>query len=275
MKAFLWAFALTSAICARANEWHAYYRLNPNEYQTKFDSMVSQGYRVNSISGYERNNEPNYAVIFEKNPCSPAWRSHSGLTSDAYHAKFEEYLDQGYRVSQVNGYTVNGKDYYAAIWDKTSNSSAAWVSRHGMSTGWMQKYFDTYLEQGYTLTHVSGYEVGKEARYAAVWEKKNDGAKWVAAGNLTSTEYQDRFDKYVNEGYRLVDVDGYEVDGEVFYAAIWDKSASGPWVARHGMDSPSFQAEFDKYRAEGYVLKTLSGYNVGKKDWYAAIWVKP
>lgn len=271
MKFHLWAVALASALCVQANEWHAYYRLDSKAYQTKFDEMVSQGFRLNSVSGYEYNKEPNFAVIFEKRP-SPAWKSHHGMTSDQYHQNFEDYLKQGYRVVQVNGYTVGGKDRYTAIWEK--DSSLPWISRHGMNKEWMQKYFDKYLEEGYRMTHVSGYEVDNESRYAAVWEKRNDSPAWVSAGELNSTEYQATFDKHVKDGYRLVDVDGYQVGDEVLYAAIWDKSASGAWVARHGVESSKFQAEFNKYRDEGYVLRTFSAYNDGTADRYAAIWVK-
>ena len=89
--------------------------------------------------------------------------------------KFEKYLQQGYHVVQVNGYTVNGKDYYAAIWDKSP--VGPWASRHGMSSDGMQKVFDAYLEEGYRMTHVSGYEVEHEARFAAVWEKGDNKLK--------------------------------------------------------------------------------------------------
>jgi hypothetical protein len=139
----------------------------------------------------------------------------------------------------------------------------------------MQKYFDEYLKQGYKLTHISGYELKGEERFAAIWEKKNDHVAWKSYANMTSAEYQSRFDKYVKDGYRLTDVDGYQVDDHVYYAAIWDKSASGAWVARHGLDSPSFQAAFDKYKKEGYVLRAFSGYNSGKEDRYAGLWIKP
>lgn len=266
------ALTLASAVCAYASSWHAYYGLSTQAYQAKFDEMVEQGYRLNSVDGYEKNNEPAFAVIFQKRPTT-AWWSHSGMTSEQYHQKFEKYLQQGYHVVQVNGYTVNGKDYYAAIWDKSPVGS--WASRHGMSSDGMQKVFDAYLEEGYRMTHVSGYEAEHEARFAAVWEKGDNKTEWVSRGNLTSSEYQATFDTYSKKGFRLVDVSGYQVDGEVYYSAIFDKSPSGAWVARHGLDSPAFQKEFDKYKGQGYVLRTFSAYNDGDEPRFAGIWEKP
>jgi Bacterial tandem repeat domain 1 len=55
-------------------------------------------------------------------------------------------------------------------------------------------------------------------------------------------------------------VSGYGVNGKDYYAAIWDKSSSPAWVARHGMTSAQYQAEFDKYVGQGYRLVQVSGY---------------
>ncbi len=110
-------------------------------------------------------------------------------------------------------------------------------------------------------------------KYAAIWSKSSSTA-WVARHGMTSAQYQSEFDKYVAQGYRLIEVSGYGVNGKDRYAAIWDKSPSTAWVARHGMTSAQYQAEFDKYVAQGYRLVQVSGYGVNGQDYYAAIWDK-
>ncbi|KAL2817175.1 hypothetical protein BJX63DRAFT_419731 [Aspergillus granulosus] len=272
MKFLLLILPLVFALCAKAAEWHAHYRMTSDEYQSTADYYIGLGYRIKSVSGYERDEEDNYAAIFEKNN-GVAWVSHHRMTSSSYQAKFDKYVADGYRLRQVNGYTVNGNVYFAAIWDKSP--SGAWVARHNMNAEYLQKYTDTYIAQGYKVIHISAYEVNGEARFAALWEKVDDGNGWWSWAAMTSSEYQKKFDAYLEDGYRLIDVNGYAVGNKVYYAAIWDTSASGAWVARHGMDSPTFQSQFDKYKAAGYVLQALSGYNTGTSDRYAALWVKP
>jgi Bacterial tandem repeat domain 1 len=66
----------------------------------------------------------------------------------------------------------------------------------------------------------------------------------------------------VGQGYRLVNVSGYAVNGEDRYAAIWEKSNSPAWQARHGMTSSQYQATFDKLVGQGYRLVNVSGYSV-------------
>ena len=43
------------------------------------------------------------------------WVAHHGLTSEAFQQRFDEYADQGYRLTHVSGYSVGGEDHYAAI----------------------------------------------------------------------------------------------------------------------------------------------------------------
>jgi hypothetical protein len=57
--------------------------------------------------------------------------------------------------------------------------------------------------------------------------------------------------------------------------ALWEQlSVSRQYVARHGLTSAQYQAEFDANLAAGYQLDTISGCWDG--GWiYAAIWSKP
>lgn len=170
----------------------------------------------------------------------------------------------------VNGYTVNGVDNYVAIWDKSP--SGVWVAKHGMSSSDYQTNFDSFVRQGYRLKHVSGYAVGAEARYAAIWEKTTDGTPWIAHHGMTSAEYQTQFDNLSKSGYRLVLVNGYQVGNSDYYAAIWEQKSGPALYARHGMTSAEYQREFNNSYYQGYMLKVISGYDQGQSDRYAAIW---
>jgi cytochrome c biogenesis factor len=236
--------------------WVARHGMTSAQYQAEFDKYVAQGYRLVQVSGYGIGSQDYYAAIWDKSP-STAWVARHGMTSAQYQAEFDKYVAQGYRLAQVSGYGVGGKDYYAAIWDKSP--STAWVARHGMTSAQYQAEFDKYVAQGYRLVQVSGYGVGGQDYYAAIWDKSPSTA-WVARHGMTSAQYQAEFDKYVAQGYYLDQVSGYRVSGKDYYAAIWNKARSTAWVARHGMTSAQYQAEFDKYVAQGYRLVQVSGY---------------
>jgi CubicO group peptidase (beta-lactamase class C family) len=97
---------------------------------------------------------------------------------------------------------------------------------------------------------------------------------WQARHGLTSSQYQATFSQLTSQGYRLVQVDGYDVSNQSRYAAIWEKKIGPAWVARHGMTSTQYQSEFNKYVGQGYRLVLVDGHTVGGQDRYAAIWEK-
>ena len=148
-----------------------------------------------------------------------------------------------------------------------------WQARHGMTSAEYQQVFNDLTSQGYRLVDVSGYEVGGQDLYAAIWEQRV-GPSWEARHGLTFSQYQQTFNELQGKGYRLVHVSGYGVRGQDFYAAIWEKRNGSPWQARHGMTAAEYQQAFNNLAHQGYRLIDVSGYNVGGQDRYAAIWSK-
>ena len=67
-----------------------------------------------------------------------------------------------------------------------SHTSHAWIARHGLSHLAYQREFIKHTQNGYRLTHVSGYGVGNKDYYAAIWEKRS-GPPYIARHGLTST----------------------------------------------------------------------------------------
>jgi hypothetical protein len=115
------------------------------------------------------------------------------------------------------------------------------------------------VADGFRLVVVSGYAIGGEARYAAIWQR-DPGPPFVARHGMTSAEYQQAFDKNVADGFRLAMVNGYRVGDQTLYAAIRDKKATPAWVARHGMTSGEYQTEFNSLVSQGFRLIDVSGY---------------
>ncbi|HEY5802025.1 MAG TPA: hypothetical protein VIT92_17510 [Burkholderiaceae bacterium] len=237
--------------------WQARHGLSGIEYQQAFDSLTRQGYRLTDVSGYGVAGQDRYAAIWEKSE-GPAWQARHGLNTAQYQQTFDRLAQQGLRPVHVSGYTVGGQDRYAAIWQ--AKPGVAWVARHGLSAAQFQQEFDRLLREGYRLTDVSGYNVGGQDRYAAIWEK-SPGPAWQARHGLTSSQYQQTFNQLAQQGFRLAHISGWSSGTDYRYAAIWVKNPGPAWVARHGMVSDVYQEEFDALVKDGYRLKNVSGYH--------------
>ncbi len=99
------------------------------------------------------------------------------------------------------------------------------------------------------------------------------GYAWVANHGLDFDAYQREFDSLASQGYRLLKLSGYSVNGQGYFASIWDLSPGPAWVSSHGIPGPDYQAQFDAWVGQGYRPVDISGYEAGGADRYAAIFV--
>src|SRR5262249_43777475 len=77
-------------------------------------------------------------------------------------------------------------------------------------------------------------------------------AREVVRSQVPASSYQAVFERFANSGYRPVWVDGYDVNGQTFYNAVFRPADGVEWVARHGLTSAQYQAEFDAQVRAGF-----------------------
>ncbi len=100
------------------------------------------------------------------------------------------------------------------------------------------------------------------------------GSSEVARHGLPAEDYQCMFDQAVNADYRLEWVDGFSVNGKLYFNVIYRPDKTGNWSAVHNLSGGQYQAEVDKRKAAGFRLKQVDSYPVGNQIRYAAIFVK-
>ncbi len=96
----------------------------------------------------------------------------------------------------------------------------------------------------------------------------------IARHGIPEASYQAEFDKIAGSGYRLVWVDGYEVNGKTFFNVIFRPADGTSWVARHALNGAAYQKEFSTWTAKGYRLLHIETYLSGGQVCYAPIFVK-
>ncbi|KAG7437352.1 hypothetical protein Forpi1262_v001943 [Fusarium oxysporum f. sp. raphani] len=176
---------------------------------------------------------------------SVPWQAEHRMDSSNFQDTFDKMVHNKYHLTYVSGYPINGNPRFAAIWDQSPTSD--WVARHGMTSTEYQGQFDALVSKGFRLRLVDGYPVAGDTRFAAIWDKSG-GSAWVARHDLTSSEYQNAFNTFFSQGYRLKHVSGYAQGDQARYAALWEKSATNiTWAAHHGMTSSDYQKLSDKF----------------------------
>jgi uncharacterized protein (UPF0297 family) len=187
----------------------ARHRLTPAQFEQALNQLAEQGYRLVQMNGYNVSGEERYAAIWDK-ATGPAWEARHGLTATQFEQVFNQLANQGYRLVRISGYGVGGEERFAAIWNK--GTGAALQTRYTLTSGQFQGVFDQMANQGYRLVQNSGYCLGGEEHYAAVWDN-SPGPAWQARHALTAAQFERVFNQLAKQGYRLVQISGYSKSG--------------------------------------------------------------
>jgi CubicO group peptidase (beta-lactamase class C family) len=197
----------------------ARHNMTPAQYQVQVNQLKEDGYRPVQVSGFPSGNDCKYAAIFFKEVNPPQAVAKHGLTAAQYQTEYDKWKGLGYKLTDISGYTVAGVDYYAAIWEKIAGPER--FCRHGMTSAQYQDTYEEKASQGFRLHKVSGYSVGNQARFAAIW-LKTTGAALAARHAISGAQnFQDEADRMYYLGYRPEWVNGYTVNNQDYFAATW------------------------------------------------------
>lgn len=249
-----------------AGPWTARHGLPPLDYQTEFNKMVGAGYRLIHVDGFARGESTAFNTIWVKKT-GPDWQANHGLTAAQFQADFNKKVKAGYRLMHLDGYSEGGQAKYAAIWEKKGGT---WRARHGMKSNQYQDEFNKNQREGYRLIQIEGFNVGRRVFFNAIWEKGR-GSDQLARHGMNTSEYQTAFTNNFQAGYTIQIVDGYILDGQPRFVAVWENQVHHHFEAHHNLTATNFQHAFDNAQFTGARPRTISGYHTREGTKYAVI----
>lgn len=99
------------------------------------------------------------------------------------------------------------------------------------------------------------------------------GAREVARHGVPARDYQCLFDQASAAGYMLEWIDGFDINGSVYYNAIF-RPNDGAWAAFHGLSGSQYQQRFNQYTGQGYRPFQVESYDSKAGIRYAVIFRK-
>ncbi|MBV9894757.1 MAG: hypothetical protein JO020_11355 [Chloroflexi bacterium] len=199
----------------------------------------------------------------------PAYVAHHNLTVPDFQTAFNQLGGQGYRLIDVTGYEDGGVQRLAGIWSQASGP--AYQARTGLTAAELGAMGDQLGPQGYRVVRLNGYQIGGAARFAVIWEQRS-GPPWAWYFNMTFDDLQSHGDQLGKQGYRMVDLTGYQDAGQVRYAAVWEQRSGPAYQVRVGLTGDDLGAFGDQFGPQGYRMVRISGYQDGNDARYATIW---
>ena len=207
-----------------------------------------------------------YTGLFER-VSGPPWLAYFGLTAQQYQQTFNDLDAKGFRLVRLCGYSTGDDERFAPIFEQSSGPPRRAV--HGRISQY-QAVFDELTGHGYRVVQFNGYAIRGEEWYTAVFEHA-DGPPWLAYHGLTAPQYRQTYDDLASKGFRLVQLNGYAVQGLERFAPIFEQTGGPPIRAVYSLTAGQYQQQFDELTKQGFRLAHLSGYALNGEERLAAI----
>ena len=155
-----------------------------------------------------------------------------------------------------------------------ARADAEGVVRYGVTPQALQdQFFDGYGKDGYRPARLTGYTSGESVRYFTRWIRNADGRLWSGYFGKTGAEHHELFLALRSQGYRPVDVSGYNTPHGVRYAALWEQNTAGvDWRLHRDVSRPGMQELVDTIGEQGWVPRRVEAYLIGGDSHYISIW---
>ena len=199
-------------------QWYSRFYLTGADFQYWFNYYSNLGYRPRELSVTpDSNGDPRYNVIWKK-VAGEAYSAYFGLTDTQWQQKWNEHVVNGNMIPDEHvAYNTNFGVRHAVVF--ISSPKPAFYEYHYLPPINFNLTYFTLKAQGFQQTNVDVEELSGGTYFGGIWRKIP--GSWVTATGLTPQAYQDAFDNYTSQGYRLYRIQGY--DDSSHFAAIWTK----------------------------------------------------
>ncbi|MBD2355398.1 serine hydrolase [Tolypothrix sp. FACHB-123] len=271
--------AALSAGAAQAQDFH-----DPDSIAWKFryglsDSAYSQAWEQYKKENFipidieMDNGGEDYSGVWQKNTDGRGWVSWRKLTDEQFHKNWDEYRKKGYRPIDQDAEVIGGKLLYSLIMVQ-NKEGLDWISNRNLTSQQFSEKFAANKGK-YKPIDVDAIEVGGKMLYSIIWLENKPNQGWVELRDMTPDSYGQKFEEYRQQGYRVADLDCYNRNGKLNYAAIWEKNQAGRgWAALRQMSAQELRNNWHKYSDQGMRIVDIEicPASSGRGTEYAAVW---
>lgn len=174
------------------------------------------------------------------------------------------------------------QDRRCMIWPSSSKPCyfpGGWaeIGRHGIPENKYQEEFMKIWGCGYYPVWVDAYDVSGKTYFNTIFRYNSGNYDVAVKHDMTKEGFKQEYDNWVEKkGYRLQQLDNYNDNGQLKFAAIFIRKPNPPAAqpAYAGQSPEQHQQLFDTYTGQGYVPVNVSVTSVGGKKYYSAFYEK-
>jgi hypothetical protein len=258
----------------------AYHGASFLAHQQHFDDLYPKGWHMITLSVYGDLLEQRYAAVWVPFEVPVPWSAIHGANGAQYQAFFNKCASGGFHPILLTVAGSGSQTVFAGTCELRPGPIP--LTRFGLASGnddqntTIEYWNKEALAQGWILTSGAiygtlGSPLGRPL-YAGIWSQNTHGVSWNAAGvRDDATAYQARFNAETSAGGRpsFVTLSSYQR-----YLSVFVHDAIGRWVARHGLTSDQYQAEFDKWTKQGFYPFSVQAGGFGSDARFAVLFAE-
>jgi CubicO group peptidase (beta-lactamase class C family) len=159
--------------------WKARHGIDEATFQSECESAATANQILASASVYGNGAKRLYAAVWHTNDDLARWTYHSSDTGQTYQTWFDEATQLPARPGYV---ALSAAQQYLSVF--RDDRIGEWHARHGMTSDEYQAEFDQRTKAGLFPICVQGGGAGSQARYAAIFAKRDTplARVWTVTG---------------------------------------------------------------------------------------------
>lgn len=202
------------------------------------------------------------------------WSFNSSLSRTQLAEMSEIQQKEGNRIADLETFKIGRKESVAAIWVE-SKKDEKWAYKEGMSFSSFKKEHELHTSEGYYINEIESIRIGANLEFSGVWSKSPEQEPTVLYWGMDDMLFSNRYGEMADRGYRLVDFEVYESNGNSIHTAIWKECDPETSVRFYrALDEMTFASVSNSLEEEGYRLVDIEGYEIEGKLVFAGSWEK-
>ncbi|HEY2674459.1 MAG TPA: hypothetical protein VGJ07_29335 [Rugosimonospora sp.] len=197
--------------------WYQYIEMSASGYQSRFDSLKSQGYRLVSVESYLHSGQIRYAGLWLKSS-GPDYFAFHGYSATDYQNMLNTKTAAGYLPAGVSAVSVGGVLSYTGLLVKRGLGS--WVLKSTLSSTDYQTLFNQETKAGLAPAYLNAYTVSGAVRFIALFASV-PSVKFQAQHGMTATQAASVTATQEKAGYLTGAAAGYDDGGQARFLAYW------------------------------------------------------
>lgn len=213
-QAALWVKAMPS------DEWGSKRALTVVEFKEENENFLKKGFVPVDIEVDRVGASLNFGGVWLRSNEDFTTVMKFGMDDLMFSNFYGEMADRDFRLIDFEAYESNGKTIYAAIWKPKQGETARFY--RGLTKEGFGKVSALMEKDGFRLVDIEGYTIDGELNFACEWVTLEETQQSQFAYHMMADEFYQKNAALTNDGFRLTDIEAYEIGrGEIRYAGSW------------------------------------------------------